>query len=105
VNFYGALRVPARGSALPVSDRKIGSANGNRTCLTPVQLGSVESICFILRSPRTAATAKTAPLMADVAARWQRATLKTPSKTTSPAAVREFEKPDSSREACHVYAS
>jgi hypothetical protein len=31
MNFSEVLQVAARGSALPVSDRKHGSANGNRT--------------------------------------------------------------------------
>jgi len=105
VNFSGALRVPARASALPVSDRKHGSANGNRTCLESVQFGSVESICFILRSVGTARTAKTAPQVPDVAARWQRAALKRPSSDCPPAAVGGFERPDSSPEVGHAPAS
>ena len=36
--------VAARGSALPVSYRGIGSANGNRRCQLPVQFGSIESM-------------------------------------------------------------
>jgi len=40
--------VAARGSAFPVSYRKLGSANGNRTRYFTVQFGSVGSkwLCF-----------------------------------------------------------
>ncbi len=59
VNFSGALRVAARGSALPVSYRKHGSANGNRTCMTTVlprsercQLIPNRSLCAVATPPR-----------------------------------------------------
>ena len=72
MNFSGVHLVAARGSALPVSYRKHGSANGNRTCFPSVQLGSVRSKSLQLRSVRTVGTAKAALQMPDVAARWQR---------------------------------
>jgi len=72
MNPAGACRVLARVSALPVSYRKHGSANGNRTCLTLVQYGPIRSNSFILRSVGTAAMAQSAPQVLDVAARWQR---------------------------------
>jgi hypothetical protein len=84
VIFSGALRVAARGSAMPVSDRKLGSANGNRTCLPSVQLSSVESNCFILRSVRPSAITPNALQLADVAARWQREATKTPQARSAP---------------------
>jgi hypothetical protein len=59
VNISGALRVAARGSAVPVS-RGIGSANGNRTCYEPVQSSSVRSICLSLRSAEFTALMRTA---------------------------------------------
>jgi hypothetical protein len=64
--------VAARGSALPVSDRKIGSANGNRTCQDSVQLGSVGSKCLSLRSVGSPAIIENPLQSADVAARCQR---------------------------------
>jgi hypothetical protein len=105
MNLAGALLVAVRGCVMSVSYRKHGSANGNRTCLESVQFGSVESICFILRSVGTARTAKTAPQVPDVAARWQRAALKRPSSDCPPAAVGGFERPDSSPEVGHAPAS
>ena len=87
MNSSGLPLVAARGSAFPVSDRKLGSANGNRTCIAPVQLSSVRSKCFILRSLGTMGAAPTVPHMADVAARWQRTALKT-RPTTTPGAAR-----------------
>ena len=108
MNFSGSLQVAARGSARPVSDRKIGSANGNRTCLEPVQYGSVRSKCFILRSPGTAGTPKTASQTPHVAARWQRTALKTrptPLPECPSTAVRRAQKSDSERKARHAFAS
>ena len=81
----------ARGTWWHLETRKsfvCGSANGNRTCIAAVQLSSVRSKCFILRSTGTARTAPTAPHMADVAARWQRTALKT-RPTTKPGAARK----------------
>jgi len=72
MNFAGSLRVAARGSALSVSDRGIGSANGNRTCIAPVQSGSVRSKSVQTRSVGTARPAKKAPQSAGVPARCQR---------------------------------
>jgi len=72
MNLCGSLLVAARGSAFPVSDRKHGSANGNRTCQRPVQFGSVESKCLSLRSGCTQPMAQMALRTLDVAARWQR---------------------------------
>jgi len=48
MNLSGALLVAARGSAVSVSYRGIGSANGNRTRWLPVQLSPVGSkwLCF-----------------------------------------------------------
>jgi hypothetical protein len=48
MNFSGSLQVAARGSARPVSDRKIGSANGNRTRRLAVQASPDGSkwLCF-----------------------------------------------------------
>ena len=81
----------ARAAACCPAARKpfvCGSANGNRTCIAPVQLSPVRSKCFILRSPGTLWTAPTAPRVADVAARWQRTALKT-RPTTTPGAARK----------------
>jgi len=75
VNSSGALRVAARGSALPVSCRKHGSANGNRTCIAPVQSRSVQSNWLRLRSVEIPRSAKTSPRNPDVAARWLRGCL------------------------------
>jgi hypothetical protein len=43
MNFSGFAPVAARGSALPVSYRKLGSANGSRTRCPPVQFSLVGS--------------------------------------------------------------
>jgi hypothetical protein len=48
-------------------------ADGNRTCLTPVQSSSVGSKSFILRSVGIANLAQSVPQVSDVAARWPRA--------------------------------
>jgi hypothetical protein len=52
--------------------KRVGSANGNRTCQKPVQSSSVRSKYFILRSVGTRRCARTAPRNPDVAARWLR---------------------------------
>ncbi len=49
-----------------------GSANGNRTCKTPVQSSSSESKCLSLRSSDSAKTWRHVGRNGDVAARWQR---------------------------------
>src|SRR5215467_5782275 len=66
MNLAGGLRVAARGSALPVSDRKLGSANGNRTRLSPVQFGRSRYKCLHIRSVGTARLAPNPPRMFDV---------------------------------------
>ena len=43
MNLSGFAPVAARGSAFRVSDRKLGSANGNRTRYFAVQFGPVRS--------------------------------------------------------------
>jgi hypothetical protein len=60
------------GCISPKRQPPAGFANGNRTCIAPVQFGSVESISFILRSAGTAPHAQSAPQISGVAARWQR---------------------------------
>ena len=72
MNFAGALQVAARGCAVFVSCRKLGSANGNRTRIAPVQSSSVQSKCLTLRSVRTLKWLATPPRNRDVAARWLR---------------------------------
>ena len=67
-----SLLVAARGSAVPVSYRGIGSANGNRTCIAPVHFSPVRSKSLSLRSVCTPRTAPMPPRTVDVAARWQR---------------------------------
>ncbi len=47
-----------------------GSANGNRTCIAPVQSGSPGSKCLQTRAPGTALEAPRPPRMPDVAPRW-----------------------------------
>ena len=73
--FPGAVLVAARGSALPVSYRKLGSANGNRTCIAPVQLGPTRSKCLQIRASGMAAEAPRPLRIPDVAPRWHLAGL------------------------------
>jgi hypothetical protein len=49
VNSSRAVLVAARGSAVSVSCRGIGSANGNRRCVVAVQPSPVESKCLQTR--------------------------------------------------------
>jgi hypothetical protein len=78
MNFSGSLLVAARGSAVAVSCRGIGSANGNRTCKEPVQLSTVQSICLSLRRSGSGTTPSDMLRIADVAARWQRTSTNIP---------------------------
>ena len=72
MNFSGPLRVAPRGCAKSVSYRKLGSANGNRTRIGPVQSSSVRSKCLTLRSVGTGRPAPGETRNPDVAARWLR---------------------------------
>ena len=65
----GLRLVAARGSAKPVSYRGIGSANGNRTRLASVQLGSAESKCLQVRSVRSSQAPESRPQTTDVVTR------------------------------------
>ena len=108
MNSSGLPLVAARGSAFPVSYRKLGSANGNRTCIAPVQHSPVRSKCFILRPPGTVGTAPATPQLADVAARWQRTALKTrptPLPGASRTMVRRCEKSSSKWKVRYAFAS
>ena len=69
--FSNFRRSVVGGSALPVSDRGIGSANGNRMRFFPVQFGRARSKSLSLRSVCTARMAQMSPRTVDVAARWQ----------------------------------
>jgi hypothetical protein len=57
-------------------EQRRGSANGNRTCIAPVQSSSVRSKYFILRPSGTRRSAPRTPRTPDVAARWQRTSAK-----------------------------
>jgi hypothetical protein len=70
VNLAGALRVPARASKLPVSYRKHGSANGNRTRLPPVLASARRCKSCRFSAGRNARGAKWALRGRDVVARW-----------------------------------
>jgi hypothetical protein len=74
VSFSSSVLVAARGSAVRVTDRGIGSANGNRTCREPVQYSSVESKCLTLRRSGSGRSCEHTAKTGDVAARWQRTT-------------------------------
>src|SRR5579872_2996186 len=50
VLLHQIVQILARSNLLR---RGIGSANGNRTCMAPVQYGSVQSKCLSLRSAGT----------------------------------------------------
>jgi len=73
VEIPDALRVRTYAHMLPVSYRGIGSANGNRTCIAPVQSSSFGSKCLTLRSVGKQRSAPRAPQNLGVAARWLRA--------------------------------
>ena len=90
MNPTDALRVAARGSAFPISDRKLGSANGNRTCIVPVQSSSVRSKSVQTRSVRTERHARKVAQSAGVPARCQRgqARVGTESRPQPPSALR-----------------
>jgi hypothetical protein len=66
---------------------KFGSANGNRTCIAPVQFIPVRSKSLSLRSVCKARMAQMSPRTVDVAARWQRAHTIPHPLTVSDAAV------------------
>ena len=66
MNFSGSLLVAAGGSALPVSCRGIGSANGNRTRIASAHFGSVGSKCLSLGATCTPRKGNLAVWMPDV---------------------------------------
>ena len=80
----GALRVVTCRHLTPVTLLKHGSANGNRTCIAPVQFGSVRSKSVQIRSVSTPRSARNVPQTAGVPARCQRGRTADPPISTRP---------------------
>src|ERR1019366_6761545 len=69
-DHFGGLSWSVGKMQLYENKRRLGSANGNRTCMTPVQTSPSGAKCLQTRAPGMAADAPKPPRMPDVAPRW-----------------------------------